>query len=277
MTTPDGRWPEPRPAVSLGWRLRHSWWLLIALAGFGCLTGMAFLYVGIRARRPLWWGAGIAYLAVGLASFVVVGTTEQTSLASDIAVGVFLAVWLGGFVHALLINSSWLRWRAGYVPWWAGQPLPAATAPPPDVTAAGVLPPPMRTDPSAYYGPPAASSPPWQGPPAYAPPPATNAPPWLADPAAFAPPPTSPPTPAAPAPLDVNLASAEQLAYATGLDLDRTRWLVTERANRGGFGSLEEFALVSGIPPHQFAPLRNRLVCVPGPLGHHLPGRILDV
>ena len=42
------------------WRRRHSAWLILPLL-FGLATGIAFFYVGIRAKKPKWWIAGIVY------------------------------------------------------------------------------------------------------------------------------------------------------------------------------------------------------------------------
>lgn len=84
--------------------------------------------------------------------------------------------------------------------------------------------------------------------------------------------------------VDVNTATVEQLAGLPGFDLDRAQRIVVKRQARSGFGSLEEFAIVADLPPHQFAPLRHQLTCTPlrpnweGPPSGQAPqGRVVDV
>jgi hypothetical protein len=245
---PDDLWrapatAAPSPAVSVGWRVRHSWWLLLPLLGFGCLGGAGFLYVGLRARRPSWWIPGIAYLVLGWTAFILIGETDEESALSDWAVGAALAIWVAAVTHAALINPAWLRWRAGYRPWYQNQPAPPPSWQPPP------SPPPWSSPspPAAYYG---------------------------AGPAA------APAVPAAPvAPVDVNVAGLDQLAGLPGFDPARAHHVLTQRAACRGFGSVEQFAAAAGLAPHEFARLRGIVICTP-PVPDDRPpspGRVLDV
>lgn len=127
---PSGSWQSPgqpapaptTPGASVWWRVGHSWWLLLPIFGFSCLAGLGFLYIGLRARRPAWWLPGIVYLVFAWTAFVMVDRTADASVASDLTIGVFLLTWLVSIVHAAIINSSWLRWRAGHRPWYAPTP-----------------------------------------------------------------------------------------------------------------------------------------------------------
>lgn len=276
---PNPGWsPSPTPAnpgASLDWRIRHSWWLLLPILGCSCLGGAGFLYVGLRAKRPAWWIAGIVYLLVGWIAFILIGVFPKESVASDLTTGLVLAVSLGCIVHACLINSSWLRWRASYTPWYHQQP----TAPPP-TWSAGTFPPAPPTAPSyqptstspavsgmavptdAYYGNGPAAAP---ASPAYQPGQPTR--------------PTGQPSD----PLELNTATQDQLAALPGFHPERARRVVADREARRGFGSVEEFAAVAQLAPHEFAHLRSLVICVPRPPGPTSPpgqpprGRVLDV
>ncbi|GAA3288632.1 helix-hairpin-helix domain-containing protein [Dactylosporangium vinaceum] len=203
--------------TSLGWRLRNSWWVLLTILGVGCLGGSGFLYIGITARKPLWWTFGIAYLVLPWAGLVAINRLgEDSQLSTAIAVAYFV-LWFASVVHALILNGSWLRWRAANRQWFEPQPQPAT---------------------------------------ALAPPPA--------------------PLPLA---LDVNTASAAALS-AAGLDAPRAARIVADREARGGFQTVEEFAMAAALQPHEFARLRAQLTCTPRPRAPQPPpqgpGRVLD-
>ncbi|MCX4474140.1 helix-hairpin-helix domain-containing protein [Micromonospora sp. NBC_01655] len=292
------------PGVSVWWRLRHSWWVLLPILGFSCLGGLGFLYVGIRARRPAWWISGIGYLLAGWGGFIGVGATDKESAASDWSIGVWFAAWVACVVHALVANVSWLQWRAGHRPWYA-QPAPGwpgsayppgMLAPPPGPPVDGgfggsVSGPPVVGQQGGYWAAGAAATPVSPGP--VPPGPAPAAPLPMVDPAAaplgFGTPVFGPPTShpvavgapaAAPSPVDVNAAGAEQLAALTGFDAARTGRVLAAREARRGFGSVAEFAAAAELAPHEYARLRDLLICVPpaGPPAHPgtPSGRVLD-
>ncbi|MEE6257002.1 ComEA family DNA-binding protein [Plantactinospora sonchi] len=345
-TGPDGGWQPgaysgPGPARSFGWRLRHSLWLILPIFGFGCLGGLGFIYVGLRARRRAWWISGIVYLVVGWSSFLVVGTTPEESALSDWMVGLLLAAYVASLVQAGLVNAGWLRWRASWVPGYArsamapppgypgavapgvgypGQPYPGQ--PYPGQAYPGQPYPPQQSGP-VYPGQPypvAGQPPAPSGLPEVAPAPAVD--PWAAPrpwplPADLTPPAggyygTGPVATAGTQsgeassgaylgqpgtgrfpdrPLNVNTASYEQFVALPGVTPAHARRIVAERRTRGGFGGLPEFAAVADLAPHEFARLRDHLVCPPatGPTdvagtaatddGWRPPpqGRVLDV
>lgn len=255
----------PNPAQDAGWRIVHSLWLLLPILGFSCLGGFGFLYVGLRAKRPAWWLSGIVYLLIGWPAFFLVGEQESDSLVSDVAVGVVMAVWIGSIVHAALINPAWLRWRANYRSWYAQPAAPDQLgshsqpfAAPPPTTA--LFPPP-----TTYYGPgPAAAV-------------STGS----TGPARPAEPREAAALESVPETVDVNRVGAEQLAALPGFDLARARHVLAERERRGGFGSVTEFVAVANLAPHEYAPLRDVLVCQPPPpagfSGLPPQGRVVDV
>ncbi|GIF63515.1 hypothetical protein Ais01nite_15500 [Asanoa ishikariensis] len=268
---------DPGPARKLSWRVLHSLWLLLPVAGFGCLGSSALIFLGIRMKRRSLWIAGIGYFVVSTALFIVIGESEQDTALSNWAVGLWLATWLVVILHAFSVNPSWLRFKATYVPWHA-TPL----APPPGYPAAPGYPA-TPGYPSGPGYPAAAGHPAPPGHPAapfgYAPVPA---PPHM--PAAM-PVPTSPPVPATP--LDVNSASAAQLATLPHFDQWRALRAVAERESRGGFPDVHAFSDALGLQPHEYVRILPLVYAAPvsapqppppqppGPGGHQ--GRILDV
>ncbi|MEV6924264.1 helix-hairpin-helix domain-containing protein [Dactylosporangium sp. NPDC051485] len=125
--------------TGLGWRLRNSWWVLLVVLGLGCLGGSGYLYIGITARKPAWWGLGVVYLVLPWAGLVAINRLGQdSSVSTAIAVGYFV-LWFESIVHALFLNGSWLRWRAANRPWFEQPPV---LAPPPVLAAPPVAGPP---------------------------------------------------------------------------------------------------------------------------------------
>ncbi|MCU0267317.1 MAG: hypothetical protein MUF83_01585 [Acidimicrobiales bacterium] len=95
-------------------------WLLPTVICCGVLTWASFLYVGIKAKRPSWLAAAAFYGVVFVLYFVLAdtapeaadGTTTTSSWQSTAASIFMLAVWIGGAVHALVINREWLALQA---------------------------------------------------------------------------------------------------------------------------------------------------------------------
>lgn len=245
-----------------GWRLRHSAWMLAPIFGLGFVTWVGFAYIGIKARRRDWWLSAIVYGAVVVIVFAFSGSPDDPGTTSSEWVGgAIIAAWAAGIAHALLVNKSWLRWRAAHsTPWYAEPsqappPWQGAPRPHPDYTS----PPGSGTgvDETHFYGTgPAAQH--QRG------------------------------TAAAPAPssegaLDVNAATAEQLAALPGFDTERASRALMERHARRGFGSVEEFAQAAGLAPHEFVRVQNMVTCsrsndaAKRPPGSTGSGRVLDV
>lgn len=131
----------PANPTGLGWRLRNSWWVLLVILGLGCVGSAGFFYIGITARKPAWWGVGIVYLVLPWAALVAINRLgEDAPVTSWIAVGYFV-LWFESIIHALVVNGSWLRWRAANRQWF-DQPPPPVLAPPPVFSAPAPPPPP---------------------------------------------------------------------------------------------------------------------------------------
>ncbi|GAA1595929.1 ComEA family DNA-binding protein [Actinoplanes couchii] len=142
--------PERRPRlgpVSIWWRLGHSAWVLLPIFSLGCLSAAGFCYVGIRARRPMWWIFGLVYTVVGNVCFFLGPEQPKDSVWSGLLAFGVLIVWIASVVHALIINVDWLRWRAAQQPWYLQQqpmPWPAPAGPPAPLPpqVQGLVPPP---------------------------------------------------------------------------------------------------------------------------------------
>lgn len=270
MTHPYGLTPAQRLS-DRRWRLRHSLWLLGPILGASLLTGVAFLYIGIKARRRAWWIVGIGYVVV-LGIGASLADSDVTSTRSDWSAGILATVWIGGMVHALLVNKDWLRWRAQNAdPWYvqeqvaATDVLPSPNPVPPEISGLGV-------DTDRFYSdtPPAALH---DMPPTQARPPATPPP---------APSPGAPSRPPEPSKVDVNTATTSDLTRLPGIDLDRAAIIISTRERSGPFPTPEAFAAAGDLAPHEFSRVRNLVVCGPGsrpqsPGQSGRPGRVLDV
>ncbi|MBO0732592.1 MAG: helix-hairpin-helix domain-containing protein [Acidimicrobiaceae bacterium] len=98
---------------SRGW-LRRKGWLLLTLP-LGFTTWAAFLYIGLRARRPRWlvWAGVYGGL---LAGFLVLDAPHKpSSTAEGVAAALALLCWVGGGIHALAISNDAERKMKGAV------------------------------------------------------------------------------------------------------------------------------------------------------------------
>ena len=89
-------------------RFRGKAWLLLTVP-FGFTTFAAFLYIGIRARRPRWLAWAAVYAAT-LAGFPVLdGPDHPNPTAMGVATVLALGTWIGGGVHALVVSNDAVR------------------------------------------------------------------------------------------------------------------------------------------------------------------------
>jgi SARP family transcriptional regulator, regulator of embCAB operon len=93
-------------AASRG-RVRESLWVWVPLATCGIGTWAAFVYAGTRARRSSWKLVGFGYLGLFITAIVLaVSNSDPWLTLGGFAI---LFVWVGGFVHALIIRSEYVR------------------------------------------------------------------------------------------------------------------------------------------------------------------------
>ena len=78
------------------------------------------------------------------------------------------------------------------------------------------------------------------------------------------------------APIDVNEAGADELVAVVGLSRADARRAVAQRETRP-YTSVQQFADAVGLQPHEFARVRDQLVCVPRPSPRPRGGRRIDL
>lgn len=85
--------------------------VVVTVAGFGTLTWVAFLVLGVRARRRSWLAWSGVYAAL-LAAFCVLESMSDpngTNLAAGLALIPGIFAWIGGTVHVSLIAGGAAR------------------------------------------------------------------------------------------------------------------------------------------------------------------------
>ncbi|HYZ52190.1 MAG TPA: helix-hairpin-helix domain-containing protein [Streptosporangiaceae bacterium] len=96
---------EPQTHAS---RFRGKAWLLLAIP-LGFTTWAAFLYIGVRARRPVWLAWAAVYAAT-LAGYATLDTPAHPSnTAQGIAAVLAMVTWIGGGIHAMLVSNDAVR------------------------------------------------------------------------------------------------------------------------------------------------------------------------
>jgi len=241
-----------------GWLIGTSSWLLLPFIG-PAVAWLGFLVVATASRRRAAW-------VIGSASGVL-ALTVLVELWGPFTGIVNAITHLGGIVGALMLNPGWLRAR------WerrvAGGRTPSsnrsssrdsrrsasrserATAPSRrsrrTASAAKVAPLPETIRLADAVG--ATSSDLLQTP-------------ATAEPAE---------------PVDVQTATADELADLPGLNRTKARRAVKVRTKNGGFVSVEDFGEAAGLQPHEIVRLRSAATCSPRPRGERRFGRRVDL
>jgi hypothetical protein len=103
-------------------------WVWILLTTFaGLTTWVAFGLVGWRWRRPRWLFWPVVYLVGIVAAFALDPFTLTSRWGSNLGVVLFVAVWVGGMVHALVLRARLDRTTGAA----SEQPPPTDRPPPP--------------------------------------------------------------------------------------------------------------------------------------------------
>jgi DNA uptake protein ComE-like DNA-binding protein len=211
------------PATARASRFRGKAWLLFTVP-IGFTTWAAFLYIGIRARRPQWLVWAGVYAATFVAYAVLDNPAHPSQTAKGVAAGLLLAAWIGGGVHALVVSNDAVR------------RIRARAAPAMEAAQARIE---RRAEGRHLL----ASQP------ALAREVGVGRPDIVgADDYGL---------------VDVNHASAAALARLPGITEDLARRIVAERAQAGGFSSVEDLGVLLDLPPASVDALRDMAVFLP--------------
>lgn len=246
---------DPSSRLASGkWRVRHSAWLLAPLFGLGMFSFVGFVYVALRVRSRRFWVACVV---------ACVGSALVWALPSDWSGGIILAVWIGLIVYGFVLNRDYLRWRAGRtrVDAWYNQP-----------SAPSHLDARVAAQPSTEHRVPMQAAPPNPGHriPMQAAPPAGTAQQALGVSNAdyYAPPVVQPVTsPKRSAgsfgdtrkPVDVNMASRDELASLPGVTTSLAERVVSARQRQGAFLNIDDMAKAAGLQPHELVRFREQV------------------
>lgn len=224
------------PAENLAsrtWRMQHSAWMLPAFLCAGIFVWASFLYIGIRARRREWLLAAAGYAGAIVVVFIAMsltddGVKESTSGAERAVSLVVLAIWVGGSIHAVATNRSWLKWSAHAkepLPWYAEGSATSPTS--------------SRADPlgDALAGRTVSPAPPVR----VAAPTASTASPSIT-------------------PVDLNSVTAQQLEQQFGLTASESALITATRTRLGRFTDVAQVLTEAGLEPHRFAHIQPHLV-----------------
>ncbi len=217
------------------WEIRHSIWMLWIFT-LGFFNWVGFLYVGIRSRNQAWvaWGA---FYSVPFILAMIFAERNQ-AIMSNVVVPLTVILGVAGIVHAFRIRPHYLRRLAARQ---RGGARPGTTFYPSEQRR---------------------QSPPASGVPAVEPPPTSSS----VDHSPAADPQRTAATTSRPdMALDLNRATEGELASLPGVGPVLAKRAVAVRAERAGFGSVDELGHVLDLKPHVVERLRPLLTVGPRP------------
>jgi hypothetical protein len=228
------------------WEWWHSLWIGWTFTA-GMFNWIAFLYVGVRARRQRWviWGA-----LYSIPFILAMVFSEGSEAVMDVVVVVMIVVGIVSLVHAFRIRPDYLRTIASGL---QAAPKPSFYSPEQRDRAVPDRQPGRPREPRP--------SPPAPGPSSVAGTAASGS------------------AGSAVATLELNSASEEELAALPGVGGTLARRAVEVRESRGGFSSVDEFGHALGLKPHVVERLRARLLVGARPAPRPTPrpsGRVVD-
>jgi DNA uptake protein ComE-like DNA-binding protein len=95
-----------------GSRWQRKAWLLLTIP-VGLTTWAAFLYIGVRARRPSWIAWAGVYAAALAGWLVLDAPGHAAGTAKSLAAVLAIFTWIGGGIHAVAISNDAARRISG--------------------------------------------------------------------------------------------------------------------------------------------------------------------
>jgi DNA uptake protein ComE-like DNA-binding protein len=250
------------------WLCLTSVWLVFVLMPNGATTWLGFAIIGFAVLRPTWIVAGLVYFIV---------TVSISAAADDVGAWSVIfggALWVAGIAHGIVANRRWQtilwsRMESGVRLIGSGRAQrdkartqggrASRTVPP---AAAGLLDA-AGTDRSDYLADDAEKTP--------------DAPPARASRRRRTPATASRETALPTTPVDVNTATQKEMRTLPGFTRQRATAAIRERDRLGGFSSVEQFATIAGLQPHELVRLGPALECSPKPRRVRSFGRRVDL
>jgi hypothetical protein len=104
---------SPQTRRSIGWRVRHSAWLLAPILGVGVFSCVGFIYCAVRVKTRRWTTVAVVATLASILSVVLDSVWQDSaSNPSNAAISFMLMLWLASIVFGFVINRDYLGWRS---------------------------------------------------------------------------------------------------------------------------------------------------------------------
>jgi hypothetical protein len=88
-------------------RWRATWWFFLTLFPLAVFGWGAFVYAGMRVRKPEWIAWGVVYLTLTAVGWGLAQADPDSTL-NGVGGGLIVLVWAATVVHALAIRGAYL-------------------------------------------------------------------------------------------------------------------------------------------------------------------------
>lgn len=254
------------------WRLRHSAWLLAVIAGLGFFSFIGFVYCAIRVRTRKWWIIALVSGVLTAVGMLLMEYPQNAAGKSNAAGASFVIIlWFVSMIAGFAFNRDYLRWRSTVTRQdaWYTQPVQDGLSPAPVSRSSGTRSPMagpgtgfLGVESEEYYEPGTLIS-------------NRKTARSITEHALGS-------SGVAHPNVDVNSASASEMAAAFELDNALAERIVAVREERGGYRDFGDFVIAAQIQPHVVVGIQSRAVFgeLPGAspriASDNPGGRILD-
>ena len=92
----------------LAWEWKNSWWILFA---FLANAWIGFFVIWVRTRKKRWQIMGISFFILQFGCFVIMGATEETTTATNVAALIWMGAYLVGIALSFVEREEYLLCR----------------------------------------------------------------------------------------------------------------------------------------------------------------------